>query len=94
MTRLVFSIALLGVPAVAAGNDLPLRQLIDAEINGAWQREKIAPAVRSDDFEFLRRVYVDLIGTIPNYEETTTFLKDADPTKRARLLGCGSNRHV
>ena len=43
----------------------PLRQIIDAEVRTAWQREKITPAGRADDAAFLRRIYLDLVGTIP-----------------------------
>jgi hypothetical protein len=35
---------------------------------------------------FLRRVYVDLVGVVPTYEETTAFLKDTDPQKRAKVI--------
>jgi hypothetical protein len=31
-------------------------------------------------------VYLDLIGMIPSYEEATTFLNDADPQKREKLI--------
>jgi hypothetical protein len=64
----------------------PLRDLIDAEVSSAWQREKITPARPATDAEFLRRVYLDLIGTIPNYEETVAFLDSKDPNKRAQLI--------
>jgi hypothetical protein len=35
---------------------------------------------------FLRRVYLDLVGMIPTYEETTAFLGDTDPQKREKLI--------
>jgi hypothetical protein len=75
---------LLGFQASAA--DKPLRQIIDAEIKAAWNKEKITPPPRSADPTFLRRVYLDLVGVIPTYEETTSFLKDADPKKREKLI--------
>ncbi len=67
-------------------DDKPLRQIIDAEVKGAWQREKITPAPKADDAAFLRRVYIDLIGTIPTYEETTAFLKEQASAKRELLI--------
>jgi hypothetical protein len=66
--------------------DKPLRQIIDAEIKAGWQKEKIAPAARSADSVFLRRIYLDLVGVIPSYDETTAFLKDADPQKRQKVI--------
>jgi hypothetical protein len=65
---------------------MPLRQLIDKEIRAAWEREKVTPAAPASDAAFLRRVYLDLVGTIPTYEETVAFLKDTDSDKRARLV--------
>jgi hypothetical protein len=66
--------------------DKPLRQVIDAEIKVAWQKEKISPASRSGDTTFLRRIFLDLVGVIPTYEETAAFLKDTDAKKREKLI--------
>jgi hypothetical protein len=35
---------------------------------------------------FVRRIYLDIIGRIPNFDETTAFLRSADADKRARLI--------
>jgi Protein of unknown function (DUF1549)/Protein of unknown function (DUF1553) len=63
-----------------------LRRVIDAEINSVWVKEKITPAGRASDSAFLRRIYLDLVGVVPSYEETTAFLQDADPRKREKLV--------
>src|SRR5579862_8216925 len=63
-----------------------LRQVIDADIQAAWKREKIIPAARADDASFLRRIYLDLVGTLPTYDEATQFLKDEDAKKREKLV--------
>jgi hypothetical protein len=60
-----------------------LSETIDREIKAVWTREKLTPPVRSSDAVFLRRIYLDLVGMIPGWEETTTFLADTDPQKRA-----------
>jgi hypothetical protein len=64
----------------------PLRQLIDAELQAAWKREKITPSVRSSDAAFLRRLYLDLVGTIPTASEATQFLADSHAKKRDRVI--------
>jgi hypothetical protein len=84
--RTVSLIALLLSASLSFAQDKPLRQVIDAEIKAGWQKESIAPAGRSSDSVFLRRVYLDLVGVIPSYEETTAFLKDADPAKRSKVI--------
>ncbi len=68
----------------AAGGTLS--ETIDREIKAGWSREKITPPERSSDAVFLRRIYLDLVGMIPGYEETTTFLADTDPEKRTKLI--------
>ena len=74
------------ITSAVRAQDKPLRQIIDAEIKAAWQREKITPATRADDAMFLRRVHLDIVGTIPTAAEVRIFLKDADPQKRAKLI--------
>ena len=44
------------------------------------------PAGASSDAEFLRRVHLDLIGTIPTAGEARAFLNDARKNKRAALI--------
>ncbi|WP_010585886.1 DUF1549 and DUF1553 domain-containing protein [Schlesneria paludicola] len=44
------------------------------------------PSPRSDDSEFLRRVYLDTIGLLPTVDEVKTFLSDSDPLKRVHLI--------
>jgi hypothetical protein len=46
----------------------------------------LAPANPADDAEFLRRVTLDLAGTIPTAEETKRFLADTSPDKRSKRI--------
>jgi len=79
-------VALFLTSSVGFTQDKPLREIIDAKIKAGWQKEKLTPAPRSSDAVFLRRIHLDLVGAIPTYEETTAFLKDADPQKRSKLI--------
>ena len=77
----------LGAASLAAAETSPaLRSVIDREVQAVWQREKVTPAARADDGEFLRRVYLDLVGDVPTYEETIAFLDDPATDKRAKLI--------
>ncbi len=84
--RILSLLGLLLFSSVSLAQEKPLRQIIDAEIKKAWQTEKITPAGRSSDSVFLRRVYLDLVGIVPTYADTTAFLKDSDPQKREKLI--------
>src|SRR5262249_2917814 len=44
------------------------------------------PAPPADDAEFLRRIYLDLVGKIPTAAEARAFLDDPTPDKRGRLV--------
>ena len=46
----------------------------------------IRPARPCSDAVFLRRVYLDAIGTLPTAREAAQFLEDRDPAKRAALV--------
>jgi len=61
-----------------------LHELIDQRIEQASSEPF---AAQSTDSEFLRRIYLDLIGQIPNTSETLEFLSDPAPDRRSRLIG-------
>ncbi|MBI1312330.1 DUF1553 domain-containing protein [bacterium] len=46
----------------------------------------IVPSDVCSDTEFLRRVSLDMIGTLPTADEVTTFVADPSPDKRARKI--------
>jgi hypothetical protein len=51
-----------------------------------WKRLGIQPANPCSDEVFVRRVYLDVIGTLPTPEEASQFLSDQDPNKRSALI--------
>ncbi len=59
---------------------------IDAALRGAWQKEGLTPALGADDATFVRRAYLDIVGTIPAPEATSAFVASADPDKRKKLV--------
>lgn len=64
----------------------PLHQQIDQLIaEGKPQFEKQA-APLADDATFLRRVTLDLTGTIPTVDEVRTFVADSSPDKRSQRI--------
>ncbi len=59
---------------------------IDQRIQDGLKRAKAAFGGPADDSEFLRRVYLDIIGRIPTLEEAKAFLADRAANKRETLI--------
>ncbi|MCP4856384.1 MAG: DUF1549 domain-containing protein, partial [Fuerstiella sp.] len=59
---------------------------IDAIIRLDLKKHELQPNPPVSDVQFVRRVYLDVIGRIPTVEELTTFQNDRSPDRRARLI--------
>jgi len=59
---------------------------IDELVFGKLKQLGIKPARGCSDEVFLRRAYLDVIGTLPTAAEASQFLKDTDPNKRRALV--------
>jgi len=81
-------VASLGVRSRGAASTLadPAADSIDFYIFDAWRANGITPAPRTTDWEFIRRVTLDLTGRIPTPDRVLQFVADADPAKRTKLI--------
>jgi len=59
---------------------------IDELVFGRLEQLGIQPAPLCSDAVFVRRAYLDVIGTLPTAQEARTFLSDKDPNKRSILI--------
>jgi hypothetical protein len=59
---------------------------IDKQTEESWKKAGVKPARPATDEEFLRRVYLDLLGRIPNVQEARAFLTTKENDKRAKLI--------
>jgi len=73
-------------PFTAAQAGSTSTNLIDKYIFAALQANGVTPANKTDDYEFIRRVTLDLTGRIPSAAQVTTFVASTDPNKRATLI--------
>lgn len=62
------------------------RNVLDELIDAKLKSLNLPPSPPSDDAEFVRRVYLDTIGTLPTTDEVRTFLGDASADKRDKLI--------
>lgn len=60
---------------------------VDTEIRKAWSRLGLAPSASASDSDFARRVYLDLIGTLPTPEELDAFLAECAAERQASGAG-------
>lgn len=77
------------VPRKDGENDFPEftpNNRIDELVGAKLRKLGIHPSALCADEEFLRRVHVDLIGTLPAVDEVRAFLADTRVDKRARLI--------
>ena len=74
------------VPVFESRAALTPQGRIDELVFSRLKQLGIPPANLCSDAVFLRRVYLDVIGTLPTPEEVLQFLKDPDPNKRAALV--------
>ncbi|MGV2337892.1 MAG UNVERIFIED_CONTAM: DUF1549 domain-containing protein [Planctomycetaceae bacterium] len=64
----------------------PRRNLIDQHVLPQLQRLNLAPSPRCSDEVFIRRAFLDTIGTLPTADEVRNFLGSTDPAKRDQLI--------
>lgn len=64
----------------------PRRNFIDELVTEKLQSLNLPPSPRSTDQEFIRRAFLDTMGTLPTAEETRAFLSNKSPNKRDELI--------
>ncbi len=72
--------------------ELPKRNFIDERTTDRLEHMRLPVSPRSSDAEFLRRIWFDLVGHMPDpavrqeSDEVERFLADPDPDKRDKLI--------
>ena len=59
---------------------------VDRTVGNALLKNGIQPNRQTNDFVFVRRVYLDVAGRIPTDMEARDFLNDNDSEKRRKLI--------
>ena len=59
---------------------------VDKLVARGFAKAKVTPIAAADDSKWLRRVYLDVIGRIPSYDEAKAFLDDTAADKREKLV--------
>ncbi len=65
---------------------MPENNYIDTLVHDKLHKLRIIPSGNCTDEEFLRRVYLDVVGLLPTSEEYQSFMADKDPAKRSKKI--------
>ena len=60
--------------------------VVDSQVVPALEKQGVKLRNPCSDGVFIRRVYIDLIGTVPTPQEVDAFLNDTRPDKRSALI--------
>jgi hypothetical protein len=80
------SIVMAGSSNTVSPNLIPRRNQIDVEIFGRLATERMPSAAISSDAEFVRRIYLDLTGRLPDPSDIRAFLSNTSANKRNALI--------
>jgi hypothetical protein len=86
LTALLLVSIVTGTRALSLEEVQAKAQQIDQMVTAKLAKEKIQPNEAVTDDVFVRRIYLDIVGRIPSLKETTSFLADKAPNKRAKLI--------
>jgi Protein of unknown function (DUF1553)/Protein of unknown function (DUF1549)/Bacterial Ig-like domain (group 2) len=64
----------------------PEQTFVDRFTQKKWQQLGLVPSELCSDEQFIRRVSLEITGTLPTPAQITAFLADKDPNKRSRLV--------
>ena len=74
------------LPSTPGVSPIVERTLIDRQLVRSWASNNIPHAPLSDDYEFCRRVYLDLTGRIPPADRLLAFVSSNAADKRDQLI--------
>jgi hypothetical protein len=78
--------AALKIGIVSKDPDVPeMVGAINSKLEASWKANKIVPSVYADDYEFIRRVTLDIVGRIATTKEVADFFAPVDPITKASV---------
>ncbi|HEX3601163.1 MAG TPA: DUF1549 domain-containing protein, partial [Lacipirellulaceae bacterium] len=78
------TLTVMGDRAGFVWQDAPVNNHIDELVSAKLERTKTLPSGECNDYEFVRRVYLDLTGLPPTPEQVQSFVDDKRDTKAKR----------
>jgi len=75
-----------GVADFSTGSSERVVGVVDNLISQSWEDNEATPSPIAEDAEWIRRVYLDVVGHIPPVAKVQEFLENTDPDKRSKLI--------
>jgi len=72
--------------AFTTGSSDAIIQFVNQQIREAWENNEVQPSPVAEDTEWLRRVYLDIVGHIPEQDAVEEFLANKDKAKRSKVI--------
>jgi len=66
--------------------NFPEKTVVDKFTAKKWRELGLVPSELCSDEVFIRRVYIDITGTLPTPKQVLDFVADKDPAKRDKLI--------
>jgi hypothetical protein len=63
-----------------------MARLINKHIEAGWAANKVVPSGYADDYDFIRRASLDIIGRIAKVEEIAQYMRDPADRRRSLLI--------
>jgi hypothetical protein len=80
----VVNLSVMGDRTGFAWSPMTESNFVDHHINAKLERMKILPSDLCTDAEFVRRLYLDLLGTTPTGQQARAFVEDTTPSQEKR----------
>ena len=80
--RMLAVVALVLAGSAPQDSSDPVAAIIDGYFDSRWTAGKITPAKPADDYEFFRRLSLDVLGRLPKPDEVRSYAADRSPGKR------------
>jgi hypothetical protein len=74
------------VPATKSQDLDEMSKTLNTRLEASWKANKVTPARFADDYEFIRRASLDIIGRIAKPSEIAKYLSDPENTRRSLLI--------
>jgi hypothetical protein len=59
---------------------------VDELVKERWKDSEIKPSAAASDGEFVRRVFLDIVGHVPSIDEAKEYIDSRDKNKKAKLI--------